>query len=104
MVKEIWREQRSWDPKERTEGSRPFEVVAIDYAGPITFKTKKNGEGKANILLAACSLTRAVYLELLPDTTVANLILCLKRFIARRGDIRKSIQIMLKLSKPQQNG
>ena len=72
-------------PKERTEGSRPFEVVGIDYAGPITFKTKRKGEGKAHILLIACSLTRAVYLELLPDTTVANLIPCLKRFIARRG-------------------
>lgn len=47
-------------PRERTEGSRPFELAGIDYAGPITIKTKRDGEGKAHIILIACSLTRAV--------------------------------------------
>ncbi len=72
-------------PKDRTEGKRPFEVVGIDYAGPIVYKTKRNSEGKAYILLIVCSYTRAVYIELLPDATTENLIPCLKRFIARRG-------------------
>ena len=76
-------------PKDRTEGERPFEVVGVDYAGPISYKTRKNGEGKAYILLIAYSLTRAVYLELLPDATVENLIPGLQRFIARRGRPRK---------------
>ena len=48
-------------------------MVGIDYAGPIIFKTKKNAEGKAHIFLIACSLAGVVYLELLPNTTVAIL-------------------------------
>lgn len=40
---------------------------------------------KAYIVLYACSLTRAVYLELLPDQTTQEFLRSLKRFIARRG-------------------
>ena len=40
---------------------------------------------KAYIVLYACSLTRVVYLELLPDQTTKEFLRSLKRFIARRG-------------------
>ena len=40
-------------PRDRTEGERQI-------AGPITYKVRKNGEGKAHILLITCSLSRAV--------------------------------------------
>ena len=72
-------------PVDRTEGTFPFQVVGVDYAGPITYKISKKKEGKAYILLFACSLTRAVHLELLTDQTTAGFIRCLKHFIARRG-------------------
>jgi hypothetical protein len=67
----------------------PFEVLGIDYAGPITYRSSKKRIGKAYILLFACSLTRAIYLELLPDQTAENCIRSLKRFVARRGRPKK---------------
>jgi len=70
---------------DRIEGSYPFQVVEVDYAGPILYKASKNLEGKAYILLFACSLTRAVHLELPADQTTEGFTKCLKRFVARRG-------------------
>jgi transposase len=67
----------------------PFEVLGIDYAGPITYRSSKKIIGKAYILLFACSLTRAIYLELLPDQTAENCIRSLKRFVTRRGRPKK---------------
>jgi hypothetical protein len=72
-------------PVERTEGSSPFEVIGVDYAGPIVYKVSKKREGKSYIVLLACSLSRAIHLELLTDQTTDGFIHCLKRFIARRG-------------------
>ena len=73
-------------PRDRTEGSRPFKVVGVDYAGPIKYVTKKKKEAKTYILLFACSLTQAVYIELLPDQTVDQFVPCLsQKSVARRG-------------------
>ena len=73
-------------PKERTEGSVPFESIGVDCAGPIKCFSKNKSEMKAYILLFASSSTRAVYLNLLPpDQTTEHLLRSLKRFVARRG-------------------
>ena len=72
-------------PKDRTGGTRPFEVIGVDYAGPIQYRCGKATEKKAYVLLFACSLTRAVYIEVVTDMTVEQFIPCLKGFIARRG-------------------
>ena len=72
-------------PKDRTEGSRPFEVIGVDYAGPIRYRSGKAIEKKAYVLLFACSLTRAVYIEVVTDMTVEQFIPSLKGLIARRG-------------------
>ena len=71
-------------PDERTEGSSPFELIGVNYAGPIVYKISKKREGKSSILLFACSLSRAIHLEQLTDQTTDGFIRCLKRFIARR--------------------
>ena len=76
-------------PVDRTEGSYPFQVIGVDFAGPIAYKASKKKQGKAHLLLFACSLTRAVHLELLTDQTTESFIKCLKRFIARRERPRK---------------
>ena len=77
-------------PVERTTGSVPFQVVGVDYAGPISYKASSKREtGKAYILLFACSLTRAIHLELLSDQTTEGFIKSFKRFIARRGRPQK---------------
>ena len=47
-------------PTDRTVGSVPFEVLGIDYASPITYRSSKKRIGKAYILLFACSLTLAI--------------------------------------------
>lgn len=60
-------------------------MVGVDYAGPIAYKVSKKKEGKAYILLFACSLSRAIHLELLTDLTAEGFIRSFKRFVARRG-------------------
>ena len=44
-------------PVDRTEGDRPFQVVGVDFAGPIKYRVAKKTEGKAYITLDVCSLT-----------------------------------------------
>ena len=36
-------------PVERTEGSSPFQVFGVDYAGPMTYRVSKKKEGKMYI-------------------------------------------------------
>ena len=72
-------------PRDRTEGSTPFQVVAVDYAGPIKFKATERREGKAYLILYACSLTRALYLDLARSLQTGEFLLSLKGLIARRG-------------------
>ena len=76
-------------PTDRTEGSISFELLGMDFAGPIAYKLSPKTEGKAYILLFTCRLTRAIHLELLPNQTAEEVIRSHKRFIARRGTCRK---------------
>ena len=78
-------------PKERTEGEVPFQVIGIDFAGPIYYKQAPKREGKSYIILYTCSLMRALHLELLPDMTCEEFLGSFKRFIAVRGLPRKVI-------------
>ena len=72
-------------PTDRTTGWRSFQVIGLDYAGPFTFKKTANTTGKAYILLFACSLTRAVCLELVKTQSLNEFLPSLKRLIGRRG-------------------
>lgn len=72
-------------PLERTEGSTPFEIVGVDFAGPIKYRKSSRVEGKGYLVLYTCSLTRALYLEVLPNLETTTFLSSLKRFIARRG-------------------
>lgn len=38
-------------PSFRTEGSRPFEVTGLDFAGPLYYRVSKNENGKCYILI-----------------------------------------------------
>ena len=76
-------------PTDRRVGSVPFEVLGVDFVSPIAYKLLPKKEGKAYILLFACSLTQALHLELLPNQTAEEFIRSLKRFIAWRGRPRK---------------
>ena len=72
-------------PKDRTEGNTPFQVVGVDYAGPLKIRVKQTREGKAYVILYACSLTRALHLELAKSMEMEEFLLSFKSFIARRG-------------------
>ena len=72
-------------PKDRTEGQTPFQVVGVDYAGPLKYRKNAKTEGKAYVLLYACSLTRALFLDLLPNLETKEFLASFKNFIARRG-------------------
>ena len=72
-------------PRDRTEGSRPFQVVGVDFAGPIKYRVTQKKEGKAYITLYACSLTRAIYMELSKSMETGEFLRSLKRLIARKG-------------------
>ena len=71
-------------PKNRTTVAGAFEIIGTDV-GPIRYKKAQNKEGKAYLAIFACSLSRAVHLELLPNMETDTFIPCLKRLIARRG-------------------
>ena len=57
----------------------------MDYAAPIRYRVSKQREGKAYVLLYVCSLTRGIYLDLLPNLERAEYLKKLKQLIARRG-------------------
>ena len=71
-------------PLERTQGTRAFQVIGTDFAGPLTYRYKNNCK-KCYILLFSCSLIRAVHLVLLPNQTTEEFIKALKGFVARRA-------------------
>ena len=76
----------TWNPPER-QNRRGYrvQVIGVDFAGPIKYKKTCKKEGKAYLALFACSLSRAIQLELLPNMETETFIPCLKRLIARRG-------------------
>ena len=51
-------------PHDRTTPGTAFEVISIDFAGPMKFRKSNKAEGKAYLCIFACSLSRAIHLEL----------------------------------------
>ena len=72
-------------PATRTEGSAPFQVLGVDFAGPIRYQSKTRAQKKAYLVLYGFSLTRAVHFEVLQSLEVEEFLPSLKRLIARRG-------------------
>ena len=72
-------------PRGRTKGSTGFAVVGVDFADPIRYRQTKNREGQCNLVLFACSLSRALHLELFLSLKTTKFLGALKRFIVRRG-------------------
>ena len=72
-------------PDDRIEPALPFQIIGTDFAGPIYYKLKSKKQGKAYILIFSCSLSKAIHLELIPNTTTPEFIKCLKKLVARKG-------------------
>ena len=90
-------------PQDRIQGSSLFQVVGVDYAGPIKYRVSKNREGKAYFVLYACSLTRALYLELKPWRQKSSLAPS-SVSSPEKAVLRKSILTTAKHLWEQQNG
>ena len=92
-------------PSFRLEESIPFLNIGVDFAGPLYIKGKTMDEVKKTyIALFICCTTRACHLELVPELSADTFLLCLQRFIARRGvpklinsDNAKTLKLLITL-------
>ena len=71
-------------PEYRTEGSRPFEVTRVDFAGPLSYRVGKEELGKYSIIIFTCASSRAVHLEVTRTQTADEFQKKLNAFISRR--------------------
>ncbi|XP_063545754.1 uncharacterized protein LOC134753747 [Cydia strobilella] len=75
-------------PSVRVETSSAFHSTGIDFAGPFMIANKK-GRGsrntKAYLCVFVCLASKAIHLEVVSDLSTEAFILCLRRFVSRRG-------------------
>lgn len=75
-------------PASRVTPNLPFNISGVDFAGPFHI-TDRKGRGckisKCYMCLFVCLSTKALHLEVASDLTTNAFILCLRRFISRRG-------------------
>ena len=77
-------------PPSRIEEFSPFTYTGLDYFGPLYIKV--NGvTQKVWVCLFTCLAVRAVHLEVIHDLSAQQFVLCLRRFIARRGKPKEII-------------
>lgn len=74
-------------PADRVRALRPFKICGVDFCGPfnVTLKIRGRPPIKMYIAVFVCFTSKAVHLELVTDLTSNCFILCLQRFIGRRG-------------------
>ncbi|XP_043502763.1 uncharacterized protein LOC122524513 [Polistes fuscatus] len=75
-------------PEFRLIMDKPFQIVGIDFAGPVSlrpFKSRGKITIKGYIAVIICLATRALHLELVHSLDIESVVMALKRFIARRG-------------------
>ena len=69
-------------PEYRVVQNRPFSVVGLDFAGPLSCKGSNK---KWYILLITCASVRAVHLEMTPSQNLTDFFNCFSKFTSRRG-------------------
>ena len=70
-------------PSDRVRRSPPFNVTGIDHAGPLYCSDFP--KRKFYLLLFTCAVIRALHLELVNSMSLADTMLAIRRFVARRG-------------------
>lgn len=71
-------------PRERITETGPFNVVGIDFCGPLYVRNTAV-DTKAYIAVFSCAVTRAIHLELTSRTTSQAFLFAFRRFVSRRG-------------------
>jgi hypothetical protein len=75
-------------PQERLKPNRPpFHSTGIDCFGPLVIRRGRS-DVKMYGVIFTCMNTRAVHLELAESLDTSSFIMALRRFIARRGQVR----------------
>ena len=74
-------------PEDRISTEPPFTCVQLDMLGPFTVKQYRK-EMKRYGIIFTCLSSRAVHLKVVQNMETDSLIQPLRRFIARRGNIR----------------
>ena len=80
-------------PRERVVRSLPFEYTGLDYFGSpyikqfvkVSDEVTETVSKKVWVCLFTCLAVRAIHLELVEDMSAREFIMCLRRFMARRG-------------------
>lgn len=75
-------------PTERTEMSEPFEFCGVDAFGPFYIRERRS-EVKRWGLMFTCLASRAAHLETINSLTADSFLCAYRRFICRRGPIRR---------------
>lgn len=57
--------------------------------GPLKYRKNAKTEGKAHVLLYACTLTQALFLALLPNLETTEFLVSFKHLIARYGRLQQ---------------
>ncbi|XP_068723837.1 uncharacterized protein [Montipora capricornis] len=71
-------------PYDRLQIAPPFSKVGVDFFGPLRVKYLRKQEKRYGCLFT-CLVTRAIHLEVAFSLSTDSFIMCLRRFIARRG-------------------
>ena len=71
-------------PQQRTQECHPFQLIGVDYAGLIYYRSKNKAISKFYILFS-CRVSRVIHLESVPNLSTQEFIKTMKRLIARRG-------------------
>jgi len=74
-------------PQFRVIEGKPFQIVGVDFAGPLFIKEKHEMK-KVYIALFTCCSIRAVHLELVDNLYTVTFLNCMRRFCARFGTPR----------------
>ena len=69
--------------EKRVTASKPFTYTGLDYLGPLYIKEASNS--KMWFCLFTCLSVRATHLEVVADMSAEQFMMCLRRFIARKG-------------------
>ena len=85
ILRDKFQQQQKADlPKDRINEEPPFSYFGIDMFGPFTVKDGRK-ERKGYGALFTCLLSRAVHIEVTYSMANDSFIMCLRKFIGRRG-------------------
>lgn len=78
-------------PADRLKVQRPFFITGVDFCGPFytTYRIRGKPPYKTYVAIFVCFSSKAVHIELVSDLSASNFLLCLKRFVGRRGIPKK---------------